>query len=663
MEHAKSGISRKVTAASLLIALGIIYGDIGTSPLYVLKAVVGNRRIDETLVFGGVSCIFWTLVFQTSIKYIWLTLKADNEGEGGIFSLYALVRRYGKGLVIPTILGATTLLADGIITPPISVASAIEGLSIVPGLENIIVPGNALTIGIVAGIISVLFLFQRFGTQAIGKSFGPIMTIWFSMLLVMGIGQLLHYPEIVKALNPHYGYNLLVHYPKGFWLLGAVFLCTTGAEALYSDLGHCGIRNIRLTWAFVKISLVVAYLGQAAWLMHQGQPYLNGRNPFFEIMPAWFLFPGILIATAATIIASQALISGSFTLISEAINLNFWPRVKVRQPTDMRGQIYIPSINSILWFGCILMVLYFQKSEHMEAAYGFSITIAMMMTTILLGFFLLYRLRWNRVAVFSILAVFALIEGAFFIANIAKIKERWMFLFFELFIFMVMYIWYYARKINNRYTRFVDLGKYAQQIGELSEDESVAKLATHLIYLTKANTRHHIEERSMKSIFAKQPKRADVYWFLHINRTESPYTLSYDVSELVENKVIKVNINVGFRVQPRTELYFKKIVQDLVQEKELNLHNRPDGSTRYNDEPDFKFVVIEKFLSVENEFSLKDGLLLKYFFILKSLGLSDQQAFGLDKCDIMVEQIPLLYQPISNIRLTRERSVSSRQQA
>jgi KUP system potassium uptake protein len=454
----------RVTIASLLVALGIIYGDIGTSPLYVLKAIVGTREINETLVYGGISLIFWTLVFQTTIKYIILTLKADNQGEGGVFSLYALVRRYGKYLAIPTILGATTLLADGIITPPISVASAIEGLNTVKGLEKIIVPGNTLTIGIVVAIISALFFFQRFGTQKIGKAFGPIMFIWFAMLLIIGGAEIVQYPSVLKALSPHYGYDLLVNYPHGYWLLGAVFLCTTGAEALYSDLGHCGIKNIRITWILVKISLVVNYMGQAAWVMNQGGSALNGRNPFFEMMPHWFLLPGIIIATAATIIASQALISGSYTLISEAMNLNFWPRVTVRQPSNIKGQIYIPSVNIILWVGCVLMILYFKESSHMEAAYGFSITIAMMMTTVLLNYYLLFKLKWNRVYVALIIGLFAIIETSFFIANVAKIKERWMFLFFELFIFLVMYVWYYARKINNRFVKFSDLGKFAPQL-------------------------------------------------------------------------------------------------------------------------------------------------------------------------------------------------------
>jgi len=398
---------------------------------------------------------------------------------------------------------------------------------------------------------------------------------------------------------------------------------------------------------------MINYMGQAAWIMHQGAPLLDGRNPFFEIMPPWFLITGITIATAATIIASQALISGSYTLISEAMNLNFWPRVTVKQPSDLKGQIYIPSVNTILWIGCILMVLYFQSSTHMEAAYGFSITIAMMMTTILLTYFLLFKLKWNKWMVMGFLCLFIITESSFFIANVAKIKQRWMFLFFELFIFLTMYVWYYARIINNRFMKFTEIGKYIPQLKELSEDDAISKFSTHLIYLTKANHRNQIEEKIIRSIFSKQPKRADVYWFLHINRTEDPYTLSYDVSELADDKVIKVNINVGFRIQPKTEIYFKKIVQHLVANKELKLHIRPDGSTRYNPEPDFKFVVIEKFISVENEFTLREGVLLNTYFFLKNMGQRDEKAFGLEKSDVVVEEFPLIYQPMHDFELTR----------
>ncbi len=659
MEKVKNGISSKVTAVSLVIALGIVYGDLGTSPLYALRAVIGEREISQMLVYGGLSCIFWTLTLQTTIKYMWLTLKADNAGEGGIFSLFALVHRYGKWLVLPTIIGAAALLADGIITPAITITSAIEGLNMVKGWENTIAPGYSLTINIVIVIISALFFFQRFGTQAIGKSFGPIMTIWFLMLLTIGTVKIVQAPEILKALNPYYAYDLLTHYPKGFWLLGAVFLATTGAEAMYSDLGHCGRENIRITWVFVKISLVACYFGQGVWLMnHVGQTLSSGRNPFFEVMPNWFLLPSIIIATMAAVIAAQGLISGAYTIINEAKNLNFFPRVAVRQPTETKGQVYIPSVNIMLWVGCIFMVLFFRNSSNMEAAYGLAINIAMMVTTYLLTFFIIYRLKWKKIFVFGLLFLLGSIEITFFIANMRKFPEggNIALLIAAVFIF-VMYSVYYGRKIRSRFVKFIDFGQCVPMIKELSEDDSIPKYATHLIYLTNANERQNIEEKIIKSIFAKKPKRADMYWFLHINRTEQPYTLSYSISELVDEKVIKVKINIGFCIQTKSELYFKKIVQELIANKELNLHSRPDGSTKYNNEPDYKFVVIEKFLSAENEFTFLEGLLLNAYFLLKRLGQSDIDAFGLDKSDVVIEQTPLVYQPTSEITLARESNV------
>jgi len=640
--------SARVTAATLLIALGIIYGDIGTSPLYVLKAIVGEQDVSELLVYGGISCIFWTLVFQTTFKYVILTLQADNHGEGGIFSLYALVRRFGRGkLILPTIIGASTLLADGIITPPISVSSAVEGLEkVMPHLP---------TATIVVAILTGIFFFQRFGTHKVGSVFGPMMMIWFSMLFVLGITQIFHYPEIIKALNPVYAIQLLTLYPGGFWLLGAVFLCTTGAEALYSDLGHCGRHNIRITWVFVKTSLIINYLGQAAWVMHHvAGDGLEGRNPFFEIMPGWFLLPGIAIATSAAIIASQALISGSYTLISEAMSLNFWPRVAVRQPSELKGQIYIPSVNLMLWIGCLGVVFYFGNSSNMEAAYGFSITVTMLMTTFLLSYYLLFVKKWHSVRVAVFLLVFGVIEISFLIANLQKFHHGGsVAVFMGLGFFSVMYIWFFARKINNRFVRFVELRHFTTLLDSLSADQEIPKFSTHLIYLTKANNPEHIEEKIVRSIFSKKPKRADVYWFLHLNRTDDPYTLEYRVHELLDDKVIRVDINIGFRVQPRTELYFKKIVQELVAKQELNLHIRPDGSTRYNPEPDFKFVVLEKFLSAENEFTLRDGVLLNGYFWLKKLGTSDEKAFGLDKSDVVVEDVPLVYQPVDGVPLER----------
>lgn len=649
MDH--KHFNSNVTFASLLIALGIIYGDIGTSPLYTFKAIIGTKEISEVLVLGGVSCVFWTLMLQTTVKYVWLTLKADNDGEGGIFSLYSLVRRYGKKMIIPTMIGAAALLADGIITPAVSVTSAVEGLELIEGVK-----GHISVVPIVIAIISLVFFLQRFGTHSVGKAFGPIMAIWFLLLLVMGLSQIMHYPSVFKALNPYYAYELLANYPQGFWILGAVFLCTTGAEALYSDLGHCGRKNIRFTWGFVKICLVINYLGQAAWLLNQPDALLAGRNPFFEIIPEWFLFPAIVIATLAAIVASQALISGSFTLINEAINLNFWQRVAVKQPTETKGQIYIPSVNNILWIGCVLIILYFQTSSRMEAAYGLAITLAMMMTTFLLSYFLVFKLKWNKLFVLGLLLTFIIIEISFFIANIIKFQEGgYITVFVGGLFFTMMYVSYFGRKINNRYTKFVDLGKYSGAITKLSNDETIPKFVTHLIYLTKADRRDHIEERIIQSIFARKPKRADVYWFFHINRTNSPYTLNYQMTELVDDKVIKIVLNIGFRIQPRTELFFTQIIDDLIANKELNLHLKNHGSTEYNPSIDFKFIIMEKYLSVDNEFAIKEGVILNAYFLFKRMGQKEQAAFGIDKSDLLIEYIPLVYSPVNNIVLHREK--------
>ncbi|TDM00375.1 MAG: potassium transporter Kup [Flavobacteriaceae bacterium] len=641
--------SKKITATSLLVALGIIYGDIGTSPLYVLKAIVGDRSISQELIYGGISCVFWTICFQTTFKYIFLTLKADNKGEGGIMSLYALVNKYGKYTVIPTILGASTLLADGIITPPISVSSAVEGLTQVKGLEHI------STVPIVIGILTLLFVFQRFGTHKIGGLFGPMMFIWFMMLAILGISQVIQNPEIIRALNPVHAYNLLTNYKEGFWLLGSVFLATTGAEALYADLGHCGRENIRVSWVFVKFCLIVNYLGQASWVMDLGaNELLDGRNPFYEIMPDWFRLPGIAISTAAAIIASQALISGSFTLINEAMNMNFWPRVEVSQPSEIKGQIYIPSINFILWLGCVCVVLYFQNSSHMEAAYGLAITLTMMVTSYLLTYFLIYILRWNIFLIGIIVLLFAIVEISFFVANMLKFPEGgYITIMISVLFGFIMHSIYKGRKISNKLTKYVPIEKYTDKIKQLGADQEVPRFSTHLIYLTKAENDWEIEEKIMKSIFSKKPKRSDVYWFLHINRTDEPYTLTYDVKEIIDDTLIKINLNIGFKLQIRTEHYFKKIVQQLIANKELQMHIRPDGSTKYNAEPDYKFILIEKFLSVDNNFGFQDNILINAYFALKKISLSDEKSFGLEKSDVQFEMVPLLYQKSPDFVLKR----------
>ena len=643
----------KASAAGLLVALGIIYGDIGTSPLYVLSSIIGKREISVELVYGGISCVFWTLTLQTTFKYILLTLQADNRGEGGIFSLFALVRRYRKWLYVPAIIGAGTLLADGIITPPISVASAVEGLSGVNGLENLIAPGNMLTVGIIIVIISLLFFFQQFGTNIVGSAFGPIMLIWFIMLAVLGISQLTHYPFILKAVNPVYAYDLLVKYPKGFWLLGSVFLATTGAEALYSDLGHCGKKNIQFSWIFVKAALLLNYFGQGAWIMLRKEKLLNGLNPFYEVMPHWFLIFGIFIATAAAIIASQALISGSFTLISEAMRLNFWPKIRVKFPTVIRGQIYIPSINWILWIGCIAVMLYFRESSKMEAAYGFSITIAMLMTTTLMFYYMKFVRKWPAIIFTAILIIFLTVEISFFIANVAKIKQRWMFLIFEFGIIGVMYIWHRARKIKNRYIEFVRLEQYLPMIQELSYDTSIPKYATHLVYLTSADNSKEIEHKIIYSVLNRKPKRADIYWFVHVDTQDEPYTNEYKVITIVPNQIIRIDYKLGFRVSPRMNLMFRKVIEDMVTNKEISVTSRYESLQRNNAVGDFQFIVMEKFLSRDNELGLFEKFVLKMYFWIKDRSLSEERGFGLEHSNVTVEQFPLIVAPVSKLGLKR----------
>lgn len=653
MHYPISSEYKRVSYAGLLVALGIIYGDIGTSPLYTFQTILTDAgTIDKGLVFGAISCIFWTLTLQTTFKYVIITLQADNHGEGGVFSLYALVRRYGKRLVYPAIIGAGTLLADGIITPPITVTSAIEGLSMVKGLEQHIIPGNNLVLEIVLVILLLLFIFQRFGTKVVGGSFGPIMFVWFAMLAVLGTTQIIHYPRIFGALNPVYGFRLLTEHPKGFWLLGAVFLCTTGAEALYSDLGHCGRKNIQVSWIFVKVALVLNYMGQGAWVLLQQKQDLGGINPFFAIVPGWFLFPGVLIATIASIIASQALISGSFTLISEAISLGFWPRVKVKYPTNIRGQIYIPSINWILFVGCLLVVFYFRTSEAMTAAYGFSITIAMLMTTLLMFYFLRYIKHYPFWIVGAIVTVFVCVESCFFVANAVKLLKRLFFLVFEVGLITTMYVWYNSRKITLRLLTYVNLKDYLPLLDNLSKDTSIPIFATHLIYLTKSTGHHQIEKRIIDSLFNNNAKRADYYWFINIERADDPFTQDYEVEEILKAKVIRVNFRLGFRIQPRIGVMLKKVVEEMINNKEIKISNHYP-SVNQDGMGDFKFIILERFLSYDNEFSASEGFILNSYFSILRLARSDSAAYGIDCNQSVIEKVPLVVAPLTNINMKR----------
>lgn len=655
MSNTQSGNHlNKLTLGGLIVTLGIIYGDIGTSPLYVMKAIVGKQAINTDVVLGAISCIFWTLTLQTTFKYVILTLRADNKGEGGIFSLYTLVKKLKKRwLIVPAIIGGSALLADGIITPPISVSSAIEGLKTYNPELN--------TIPIVISILFVLFFIQRFGTTFIGKFFGPLMLLWFGMLGTLGVIHLFGNFSVLKAINPYYAFHLLSVHHEGFYVLGYVFLCTTGAEALYSDLGHCGVKNIRISWIFVKSMLVVNYFGQGAYLIsHQGSTLseLSGNpsnpgNPFYLVMPDWFLPVGIAIATMAAVIASQALISGSFTLISEAMRLNFWPKVLIKYPTDLKGQLYIPSINWLLFIGCVFIVVHFEESGNMEAAYGLAIVLCMIMTTILLGFFMVLK-RYNPFFIVGVLALYLSLEISFFIANINKFSHGgYVSVIIAGLLAFIMIVWFTAKRIRKDYTEFVKLDQYKKVISELSNDLSIPKYATHLVYMTNAANSEEIESKVVYSILQKRPKRADIYWFVHVNVTDEPYEMEYRVREIVKDDIIRVDFYLGFRVAPRINLLFKKVVEDLVKNGEVDITSRYESLHRNNVVSDFKFVLIEKFISYENDFPWYERIILDIYFFLKKISLSEEKAFGLDSSSVKVEQYPIVIHPPEEICLTR----------
>jgi KUP system potassium uptake protein len=648
----------KVSSAGLLIALGIIYGDIGTSPLYVFNAIISEKIISEELIIGSLSCIIWTLTLQTTIKYVILILRADNNGEGGTFALYALVRRRKKWLVVPAMLGGAALLADGIITPPISITSAIEGLKNIPALHDI---QTSTIVIIVLVIIALFFFMQQFGTTSIGKMFGPVMLIWFSMLAILGATHIMDDPSIFKAFNPYYAINFLSIYPGGFWLLGAVFLCTTGAEALYSDLGHCGRGNIRASWGFVKAALLINYLGQGAYLLGHLQGTLVSKankellniNPFYDIMPEWFVPVGVVIATSAAIIASQAMISGSFTLISEAMRLNLWPKLKIRYPSEAKGQLFIPGINGLLFVGCILVVLYFKESSKMEAAYGLAIIVTMLMTTILFAnYMVLHRIKAWWIYIF--LVMYFIIEVVYLIALLQKFMHGgYITLLVGLFMFTIMYVWFRSRKIKNRYIEFVRLEHYIPQIQELSNDKTVPKYATHLVYMTSANNPKEIEHKIIYSILNKKPKRADIYWFVHVDVLDDPYTAEYSVDHIIPNDIIRVEFRLGFKVEQRINLMFRKVVADLVANKEVNITSRYESLERNNVTGDFQFIVMEKYLSQDNELPFLEKIIMKLYFWIKEMSLGEERGFGLDPSNVIIEKFPLIVAPVTKLNLKR----------
>ena len=634
----------KVGFLGLLITLGIVFGDIGTSPLYVMKAILHTgETIDESTILGALSCIIWTLTLQTTIKYVCVALRADNNGEGGILALYALLRRLkSKWVYILAIIGASTLLADGIITPAITVTTAIEGLeSISPNLP---------VIPITLAIISIIFFVQRFGTECIGKSFGVFMLLWFLLLGMVGIISITYYPLILKAFNPHYAVILLAKSPQWFLILGAVFLCTTGAEALYSDLGHCGRKNITISWAFVKTMLILNYLGQGAWVLTHAQT-ASSVNPFFSIMPQSMLFFAIIMATGAAIVASQALISGTFSILSEAMNLHFWPRMRIKHPTYVKGQIYIPTINLAMYIGVVLIILLFRDSSHMEAAYGLAITITMLMTTLLLGVYL-HTKGVSRFIMILFIAAYCTIEGVFLAANLSKfLAGGWCTMLIGSILFLMMYVWVRAIKIRRHYISAKPLDDYYQIISDIKADESIPKYASNLVYINHASKEGAVDDKLLYSIINKQPKRADHYWLINMEFVDTPDTLEYDCETLIPNTLYNVTMHIGFRIEPRVSLYLRQVVEDLVASKKVDLTSAYPSLRKNGIPGDFRFIIIHRVYYPENSVNRQQNLLMNLYSLISKIGIDDPKALGLDTSMVVVERVPLIINHrINNIR-------------
>ena len=644
-----SGLSthKKLTAMGLLIAIGIVFGDIGTSPLYVMRTILrANPHFDANYILGAVSCIIWTLTLQTTLKYVIVALRADNKGEGGVLALFTLIRKRGyRWLFIVAILGASTLIADGVITPAITVTSAIEGLH---GLST-----DIPIVPIVLFIISTVFFIQRFGTGSIGTYFGPFMLVWFLLLGILGMIHVVDYPYIIKAFNPYYAIKLLASSPEWFLILGAVFLCTTGAEALYSDLGHCGRRNITISWIFVKVMLILNYMGQGAYIVSHSASMHTGINPFYAIMPNWLLIPGIIMATGAAIIASQALISGCFTLFSEAVHLNFWPTMKFKYPSVDKGQIYIPRINNLLYILCIITVLLFQTSAHMEAAYGLSITITMLTTTVMLAVYLKQRFTPHWLVI-AFLLVYLLIEGFFFLANLTKFAHGgWFTIMLALIAGSTMYIWYRASNIRRKYLKFKKLSDYYDIIRDLKADETIPKYATNLVYIRQSDSDDMVEDKLIYSIINKQPKRADHYFLVHFSNDDAPDTLNYTCHELIEQTLYAINIRVGYRVNPLMTLYLRQIVEDLIAQHRFDIRSCYPSLRKHNIAGDFRFIVLHRIYYASTVVSASDNFMLHLFGFIRHIGIDDEQALGLDTSNVTVERVPFVINNKYKQRITR----------
>ncbi|MHA8110775.1 KUP/HAK/KT family potassium transporter [Lactobacillaceae bacterium Melli_B4] len=648
----------KLTTAGILIAIGIVYGDIGTSPLYVMNAIIGDqgRMADTTpdYIIGSISLIFWTLMIITTIKYVVITMRADNNHEGGIFALYALVRKRAKWLVWPALIGGAALLADGTLTPAVTVTSSIEGLKgqSIMGLHFSNSQSDVLVI--TTCVLLALFMIQRFGTGTIGKSFGPIMVVWFGFLGVVGLINLAQYPEILKALNPYYAFEVLISPSNkaGIFILGSIFLATTGAEALYSDMGHVGKKNIYFTWPIVYLSLMLNYFGQGAWVItHAQSPAFAtaaGVNPFYAMLSNEIRPFAIIIATLAAIIASQALITGSYTLVDEAIGLKFLPRMIIKHPSNVRSQIYIATVN---WFLCavtLFVVWYFGSSEKMEAAYGLAITITMLSTTVLLFEFLATKIK--RVFAYSIATFFAIIESIFFLASLVKfVKGGYVTFLIMMGILYVMIIWYFGNKRRDHYEReseYVSIEEYKNQLVALSADNTIPYYTSNLVYMTKIKNDYKIKRNTMYSILDKEPKRAKVYWFVTVNETSSPYESNYTVDMLETENIVDVQLYLGFRKPQTVSVYLHQIVNNLISQGIIEKQVQHYSTIKNRTVGDFKFIIINERpsdLALNTEITELDKQLISGRIFLQNITASPVSWYGLEFSNTVQETSPLFF--------------------
>ena len=637
--------TKKLTMLGVLVSMGIVFGDIGTSPLYVMKAIVNVRREAGYLPFdeyieGALSCIIWTLTLQTTLKYVIIALRADNKGEGGILSLYSLVKTVKKNWhYIIAIIGASALVADSVITPSLTVMSAVEGLKI----YNQHTPVVLYT----CIILFVIFFVQQFGTSKIGKFFGPVMIIWFLVLGGFGAMHIADNISILKSFNPVYAYKLITQSPSAIVIMGAVFLCTTGAEAMYSDLGHCGKKNIQVSWVFVKIMLILNYLGQGAWILdHYKEVRYHGINPFFGIMPDFLIYPAVILATLAAVIASQAVITGAFTMFSEAMSITFWPNQQINYPSGVKGQMYIPRINWGLMALCFIVVLFFQSSSRMEAAYGLTITITMLMTTIFLIFWL-KKIKVNPILVFLFGFVYLCIEIGFFYTNIIKFFDGgWITMVLGVFMMLCMYAWYNGRQIKAKFMKYVKFEKYVPIIKDMKLDETIPKYATNLAFLSRAKRPDELEAKIIYSIIRKQPKRADHYFILSINNQEDPYTFKYYVDEIMPGTIFKINFLLGFKIERRIDDYFDQVLKDLMDEGTIPNRSAYPSLRQHNIPPDLKYVIIDNIHINNYLLTFKEKIILNIYHFVKYIGSNDFKAWGVAPHNVIVESTPLLDQEV-----------------